>query len=208
MDALILVDIQNDFCPGGSLAVPRGDEVVEVANRLTSLYDLVVATQDWHPASHKSFAVNNPGHEVGETIELGGLEQVLWPEHCVQGSEGAGFCPGLDTDRISRVFQKGTDPEIDSYSGFHDNGHKRSTGLADYLRSRQVDTIVVMGLATDYCVKFTALDGIREGFSVTLVEDGCRGVELQPGDCAAAIAEMREAGVELTTSDELVRARG
>lgn len=207
MEALILVDIQNDFCPGGALAIERGDEVVEVANRLGPLFDLVVATQDWHPENHESFAANQPGKEVGETIELGGIEQVLWPTHCVQGSEGAAFVSGLDTDCISRVFQKGIDPEIDSYSGFNDNGGKRSTGLADFLRSRQVDSIVVLGLATDYCVKFTALEGVREGFSVTLVEDGCRGVELQPGDCAAAIAEMREAGVEITTSDQIARAR-
>ena len=207
MDALILVDLQNDFCPGGSLAVPRGDEVIEVANQLSPLFELVVATQDWHPEDHGSFAANHPGRQVGEIAELGGLSQVLWPAHCVQGSEGAGFHPELDTDPISRVFQKGTDPEIDSYSGFYDNGHRRSTGLAEYLRSRGVDRIAVMGLATDYCVKYTALDAIREGFEVTLVEDGCRGVELEPGDSAAAIAEMREAGVELTASDELVRAR-
>jgi nicotinamidase/pyrazinamidase len=201
--ALILVDIQNDFCPGGALAVPEGDQVVEVANRLSRLFDLVVATQDWHPEDHGSFAANHPGREIGEVIELGGLDQMLWPVHCVQGSRGAGFHADLDTDPISRVFQKGTDSSIDSYSGFHDNGHRRSTGLADYLRSRQITSIAVMGLATDYCVKFTALDGVREGFEVTLIEDGCRGVELAPGDCARAIAEMREAGVELTSSDQI-----
>lgn len=208
MDALILVDIQNDFCPGGALAVARGDEVVPVANRLAPLFELVVATQDWHPADHASFAVNHPGRSIGELIELDGLPQVLWPAHCVQESEGAAFRADLDTDRIAAVFQKGTDPEIDSYSGFHDNGHRKSTGLADYLRARGVDRIAVMGLATDYCVKLTALDGIAEGFAVTLVEDGTRGVELNPGDCAAAVAEMRAAGVEITESDELIRGRG
>lgn len=206
-EALILVDLQNDFCPGGALAVPGGDEVVAIANQMAPLYELVVATQDWHPENHGSFAANHPGREVGEVIDLGGLEQVLWPVHCVQGSEGAGFRRDLATDAISRVFQKGTDPEIDSYSGFFDNGHRRSTGMAEFLRGRGVTAIAVMGLATDYCVKYTALDGVREGFAVTLIEDGCRGVELADGDCAAAISEMREAGVELTSSDVQARAR-
>ena len=208
MDALVLVDIQNDFCPGGALAVAEGDQVVPVANRLARRFDLVVATQDWHPSEHKSFAVNHPGKRPGEVIELGGLEQVLWPAHCVQGTPGAELRADLERGAIERVFTKGTDPEIDSYSGFFDNGHRKATGLADYLRQRGVDRVVVMGLATDYCVKYTALDAAAEGFAVTLVEDGCRGVDLSPGDSAAAVAEMREAGVELTVSDELIRARG
>jgi nicotinamidase/pyrazinamidase len=197
MHALILVDIQNDFCPGGALAVDEGDKVVPVANRLAREggFDVVVATQDWHPPDHGSFASNHPGTQPGQVIELGGLEQVLWPAHCVQGTPGAQFHPDLDTSRVDRVFQKGTDPGIDSYSGFHDNGHRKSTGLAEWLRKQGVDTVTLCGLATDYCVKFTALDAVAEGFETHLVPEGCRGVELEPGDVAAALAEMREKGV-------------
>jgi nicotinamidase/pyrazinamidase len=201
--ALVLVDIQNDFCPGGALAVAEGDRVVGVADRLAGRFDLVVATQDWHPPDHKSFAANHPGRSPGEVVELHGLEQVLWPVHCVQGSTGAELRPDLDLGAIDRVFRKGSDPEVDSYSGFYDNGHRHSTGLAEYLRERGVERVVMMGLATDYCVKFTALDAVREGFAVTVVEDGCRAVELSPGDSAAAIEAMRAAGVEVATSDQL-----
>lgn len=200
MDALILVDIQNDFCPGGALAVGEGDQVVEVANRVASGFELVVATQDWHPPEHKSFAANHEGCSPGQVIDLGGLDQVLWPVHCVQGSSGAAFHDDLELAAVARVFQKGTDPDIDSYSGFFDNGHRKSTGLADYLRSRDVDRVFVLGLATDYCVKLTALDAVAEGFAVTLVEDGCRGVELAEGDVDRALAEMREAGVDVVKS--------
>jgi nicotinamidase/pyrazinamidase len=201
--ALVLVDIQNDFCPGGALAVAEGDRVVGVADRLAGRFDLVVATQDWHPPDHKSFAANHPGRSPGEVVELHGLKQVLWPVHCVQGSTGAELRPDLDLGAIDRVFRKGSDPEVDSYSGFYDNGHRHSTGLAEYLRERGVERVVMMGLATDYCVKFTALDAVREGFAVTVVEDGCRAVELSPGDSAAAIEAMRAAGVEVATSDQL-----
>jgi nicotinamidase/pyrazinamidase len=195
MTALILVDLQNDFLPGGALPVPHGDEVVAIANQLISRFPLVVATQDWHPPDHGSFASRHPGHRPGEMIELAGLPQMLWPDHCVQNTGGALFAPGLNTRGIHRVLPKGSDPAIDSYSGFFDNGHRKSTGLADFLRGRGVNAVSVMGLATDYCVKFTALDAIREGFAVTLVVAGCRGVELRAGDGERAIAEMREAGV-------------
>jgi len=202
--ALILVDIQNDFCPGGALAVAHGDEVVEVANRVQAgWFDRIVATQDWHPADHASFAINQPGRQPGEVIQLGGMDQVLWPAHCVQGTPGAEFHPRLDRSRIARVFQKGTDRTIDSYSGFFDNGHKKSTGLADYLRGEGITDVYVMGLATDYCVKYTALDARREGFNTFLIEDGCRGVELAPGDSLRAIGEMKVAGVMLTTSESV-----
>ncbi|HEY7116008.1 MAG TPA: bifunctional nicotinamidase/pyrazinamidase, partial [Tepidisphaeraceae bacterium] len=179
MRALILVDIQNDFVPGGALAVTEGDQVAPVANRLagSGRFELVVATQDWHPPDHGSFAVNHPGHKVGDVIDLNELSQVLWPVHCVRGTPGAEFVPGLETGRIAQVFRKGTDPSIDSYSGFYDNGHRRSTGMSEWLSDRGVRDVYVMGLATDYCVKFTALDGRKLGFDVTLVEDGCRGVE-------------------------------
>jgi nicotinamidase/pyrazinamidase len=208
MRALILVDIQNDFLPGGALAVPHGDEVIAVANRVAPRFDLVVATQDWHPRDHGSFAANHPAKKVGDVIDLHGLPQVLWPVHCVQGTAGAEFAPALDVSRVRRVFQKGTDSTIDSYSGFFDNGHRRSTGLADYLREQDVTEVFVMGLATDYCVKFTALDAVqRAGLKTTLIDDGCRGVNLRPGDSEAAVAEMRAAGVHVIRSGDLSPAR-
>ena len=194
--ALILVDIQNDFLPGGALAVPGGDRVVPVANQLQAQFDLVVATQDWHPAEHGSFAANHAGRKPGEVIDLDGLQQILWPVHCVQGTSGAALAPGLDTSRIVRVFQKGTDPRVDSYSGFYDNGRRKATGLGRFLKSRGVTEVFIMGLATDYCVKFTALDARSLGFAVTLVQDGCQGVDLKPGDSAAAIADMKKAGID------------
>jgi len=203
MRALILVDLQYDFCPGGALAVAHGDETIAVANKLMPSFPIVVATQDWHPASHASFAVNNPGRKVGEVAELGGLPQVMWPAHCVQGTRGAELHEGLDSKRITHVFRKGTDANIDSYSGFFDNGHKKSTGMGDWLKENGVDDVTVLGLATDYCVKFTALDARGLGMKVTLVTDGCRGVDLAPGDSAKAIEEMRAAGVTITDSKQL-----
>ena len=197
MKALILVDLQNDFAPNGALAVPRGDEVVAVANRAMPAFELVVATQDWHPADHGSFASNHPGKKVFETIELAGQAQTLWPDHCVQNTGGAMFIPGLDTRRITRVFPKGTDASIDSYSGFFDNGHRRATGLGDFLKERGVTEVCVMGLATDYCVKATALDARRLGFAVKVIVEGVRGVELKFGDCAIAMDQMLAAGVEV-----------
>src|SRR5689334_10607085 len=201
--ALVLVDLQYDFCPGGALAVARGDETVDVANRLIPGFEVVVATQDWHPKEHKSFAVNHKGKQPYDVIELDGMRQVLWPAHCVQGTRGAELHDRLDRAKIDCVFPKGTDPRIDSYSGFWDNGHKKATGLADWLRAQEVGALVVLGLATDYCVKFTVLDGLKEGFAVTLVEDGCRAVELAAGDGARAIAAMREAGATIATSASL-----
>jgi len=203
MDALILVDLQNDFCSGGALAVPDGDAVVSVANALLPRFSLVVATQDNHPASHLSFAQSHPGKSVYELIDLDGLPQVLWPVHCVAGTHGADFHPQLDTARITRVFPKGTDPRIDSYSGFFDNGKRNATGLGDYLREAHVSDVYVMGLATDYCVKWTALDAVRLGFEVHLVEDGCRGVGLNPGDIAEALQALRAAGVQVEHSGSL-----
>jgi nicotinamidase/pyrazinamidase len=197
---LILVDLQNDFLPGGALAVPRGDEVIPIANRLQGRFDLVVATQDWHPPRHGSFASSYAGKKPGEFVELAGLPQVLWPDHCVQGTSGAGFAEALEMNRVEAIFRKGTDPRIDSYSGFFDNGHRKSTGLGDYLKGRGASEIHVLGLATDYCVKFTALDARRLGFRVALVADGSRGVELRPGDVAGAVEEMRKAGVEVVQS--------
>ena len=196
MHALLLVDLQNDFLPGGALAVARGDETIAEANRAQADFDLVVATQDWHPADHGSFAANRPDGKVGDLAELGGVPQVLWPVHCVQGTAGAELAAGLDRRRIARVFPKGTDRTLDSYSGFFDNGRRRSTGLGEYLRERGVTEVTVMGLATDYCVKATALDARALGLRTHLLLSGCRGVELRPGDVAGAVAEMTAAGVE------------
>ncbi|MCY3023606.1 MAG: bifunctional nicotinamidase/pyrazinamidase [Planctomycetota bacterium] len=197
MKALILVDLQNDFMPGGALPVTEGDQVVPLANKLQRRFDLVVATQDWHPANHGSFAASYAGKKPGDAIALNGLPQVLWPVHCVQNTQGAAFHGALETARIAQVFRKGTDAGVDSYSGFFDNGRRQATGLSDYLKARGVEEVYVCGLATDYCVRFTALDAESLGFRTRLVADACRGVELKPGDVARAIEEMRKAGVQV-----------
>jgi nicotinamidase/pyrazinamidase len=203
MRALILVDIQNDFCPGGALAVKEGDLVVAVANRISPAFDVVVATQDWHPAGHGSFANSHEDVGVGEVFSLHGLDQVAWPDHCVAGSYGAAFHPELDTAPVTAIFRKGMDPQVDSYSGFFDNGRRLDTGLSAYLKGRRVEEVFVMGLATDYCVRFTAMDSQEQGFKTSLIEDGCRGVELSEGDVAGALIVMREAGIEIIHSSEV-----
>jgi nicotinamidase/pyrazinamidase len=203
MNALLLVDLQNDFLPGGALGVPGGDEVIPIANRLQSKFELVVATQDWHPADHVSFAANHPGKTPGDVISLDGAQQVLWPVHCVEYTPGAELAAALDKRRIRKVFAKGADRQIDSYSGFYDNGRRRSTGLGEYLREQGVDEVYVLGLATDYCVKATALDAVGLGFKAWLVVDACRGVNLGPGDAERAIEAMQAAGVKLVLSEEL-----
>ncbi|MES2572955.1 MAG: bifunctional nicotinamidase/pyrazinamidase [Verrucomicrobiota bacterium] len=203
MNALILVDVQNDFVPGGELAVPGGDQIVPVINRLQPCFDLVVATQDWHPREHGSFAINHPGKTIGEMIQLHGLTQILWPTHCVQGSHGAQFVSGLDQRRVGKVFVKGTDIGIDSYSGFYDNGHRNATGLGAHLKEQGVTEVYVAGLATDYCVKFTALDAVHLGFRTYLIEDACRGVNLQPDDVGRAVEEMRRTGIGIVTSGQV-----
>ncbi|WP_339727471.1 bifunctional nicotinamidase/pyrazinamidase [uncultured Gimesia sp.] len=196
MKALILVDLQYDFLPGGALAVPQGDQVISIANDWMPRFELVVATQDWHPLNHQSFASRHADKQIGDLIELKGLEQVLWPDHCVQGTPGAELHADLDTDRITRVFQKGTDIYVDSYSGFFNNCHQHSTGLAEYLKERAVNEVSIMGLATDYCVKYTALDAIKLGLKTSLILEGCRGVNLNPGDVQRACEEMQAAGVK------------
>ncbi len=205
MKALILVDLQNDFMPGGALPVPHGDQVIPVANRVQHSFDLVVATQDWHPRDHGSFAANHPGRQPGDVIDLNGLEQVLWPVHCVQETTGAAFAPALDAHRVKRTFRKGTDPAIDSYSGFFDNGQRKSTGLSQYLRDNGVADLYILGLATDYCVKFTALDARRLGFDTHVIEDACRGVELRAGDGRAALEEMSRDEVTIIGSAQIGR---
>lgn len=204
MRALVLVDLQNDFLPGGALAVREGDRVIPIANRLQHEVDLVVATQDWHPRDHASFASQHTGKRPGELITLEGLPQVLWPDHCVQLTHGAAFAATLDTKRIAKIFPKGMDRRVDSYSGFFDNGRRHDTGLADYLRLKGVRELLVCGLATDYCVKWTALDAAELGFDTFVVVDACRGVELNEGDVDDALDELEDAGVELVDSDELL----
>lgn len=197
MKALIIVDVQNDFLPGGALAVPNGDQVIPFINGIQANYDLVVATQDWHPSDHGSFAENNRGKKVGDMYELGGLPQMMWPVHCVQNSEGSELAPGLEREKISKIFTKGEDPQIDSYSGLYDNGKKRSTGLGEYLESKGVDQVDVVGLAADYCVKYTALDAQEYGFKTTVLKEGTRAVNLQPDDFESAMSELRYAGVDV-----------
>lgn len=204
-NALIMVDLQNDFCRGGSLAVPDGDAVIPIANQLQSQFDLVVATQDWHPKDHMSFASNHPGKKIGDVIQVHGINQVLWPDHCVQNSKGAEFHPELNTSHIRRIFQKGTDRFVDSYSAFFDNEHLRSTGLADYLSHEGVTDIYIMGLATDYCVKFSCLDAVKLNMKVHVILDACRGVELNSGDIDQAIKEIQKAGIQLAESKKLSR---
>ncbi|MGK0389616.1 MAG: nicotinamidase/pyrazinamidase [Maribacter sp.] len=203
MKALILVDLQYDFCLHGALAVEGGDQLIPIANELMSHFDLVVATQDWHPANHGSFAANHPWRKPGQVIELNGLSQILWPIHCVQGSFGAEFVQELNTDKIDKVFPKGTDVGIDSYSGFFDNGHRKSTGMGDFLQQKDVKEVYVMGLATDYCVKFTALDAAELGFETYLISDATKGVNIKPDDVENAFQEMKKQGIQFITSKEI-----
>jgi nicotinamidase/pyrazinamidase len=202
-NALIIVDLQNDFLPGGALAVPHGDEVIPLANKLQPRFDLVVATQDWHPPNHGSFAANHPGRKPGDRIMLDGIEQILWPVHCVQNTHGAKFASSFDTNRVGHVFHKGTERNIDSYSTFFDNAHRRHTGLAHFLEKRGVKDIYLMGLALDYCVKYSTLDARQLGLDTHVIVDGCRGIELEPGDISRALDEMKRAGAILLKSSDL-----
>jgi len=203
MRALLLVDLQYDFMPGGALGVAHGDATVPVAQALMKKFDTIIATQDWHPRDHASFAINNPGTVVGQVIDLGGLPQVMWPPHCVQGTHGAELHESIDKRRITAVFRKGLDRNIDSYSAFFDNAHRKSTGLGDWLRAKKLGRLWIMGLATDYCVKYSVHDARQLGFEVTVVADGCRAVELEPGDAERAFAAMREDGAKIVTSAEV-----
>jgi nicotinamidase/pyrazinamidase len=198
-DLLVVVDVQNDFCPGGALPVPDGDAVVPAVARLTSRFDHVILTQDWHPPGHGSFASSHPGWRPFETIEAPYGEQILWPDHCVQGTPGAAFHPGLDTSRAELILRKGFRGAIDSYSAFFENDRRTRTGLSGFLRERGFRRLFLAGLATDFCVKWSALDARREGFPVVVLEDACRGIDLE-GSVARARQEMREAGVVLALS--------
>lgn len=195
-DALIVIDMQNDFCPGGALAVAGGDEIVPVVNRLIEQARHVILTQDWHPPGHSSFASSHPGKAPFETIMMPYGEQTLWPDHCVQGSAGADFHPGLRWTSAELVVRKGFRTEIDSYSAFFENDHKTPTGLAGYLRERGITNLRLCGLATDFCVAFSALDAVAQGFSASVVPDACRGIDLN-GSLAAMTERMRKAGVQV-----------
>ncbi len=201
-ELLLVVDVQNDFCPGGALAVPEGDRVVPVINRLARRFDHVAATQDWHPPGHQSFASSHPGRQPFETIEVAYGTQVLWPDHCVQGTGGADFHPDLDLGRAELIVRKGYRAAIDSYSAFYENDHATPTGLAGYLKERGIRRLYLCGLATDYCVNYSALDAVRAGFETLLVEDACRAIDLE-GSLAAARRDMAEAGVEVVTAKSL-----
>jgi len=201
-DLLLVVDVQNDFCPEGALGVPEGDAVVPVINRIQPGFAHVVLTQDWHPAGHQSFASTHPGHQPFETVEAAYGPQTLWPDHCVQGTPGAAFHPDLETTKAEMIVRKGTRAEIDSYSAFYENDHTTATGLAGYLRERGVTRVFICGLAADYCVHFSALDAARAGFEAVVIEDACRGIDLE-GSLAAANQAMAEAGVAFIASAAL-----
>ncbi|MGA2533405.1 MAG: bifunctional nicotinamidase/pyrazinamidase [Candidatus Aminicenantales bacterium] len=200
MDALILVDIQNDFLPGGALAVPRGDEIIAVANRLQERFGLVVATQDWHPAGHASFASSHPGENVYEAVVIDGVEQILWPDHCVQGSRGAELARAFNTNRVEAIFRKGTDPGIDSYSTFYDNARRKSTGLEGYLKWKKVDRVFLAGLAADFCVSYSIMDALAMGFGAVLVKDATRAIS-EEGFRAAEKAIVAKGGTVVLSNE-------
>ncbi len=205
MDALLLIDIQNDFLPGGALEVKEGDQIIPIVNDLQTYFERIVVTQDFHPTDHGSFAANHAGKKPGDHIKLDGLDQILWPVHCVQGSSGAELASNLHIDKVTTVVKKGLDKMIDSYSGFYDNGHKRSTGLASYLKDQGVKRVFIAGLAADYCVKFTALDALKEGFKTIVIKDATRAVNLQEGDFEKAMEELERKGAEVMQSKEVVK---
>lgn len=200
---LICIDIQNDFCPGGALAVSAGDELVPVANQLIDAFELVALTQDWHPAGHSSFASTHPDAQAFSPITVSYGQQTLWPDHCVQSTFGSDFHAGLDTDAAQLIIRKGFRHQIDSYSAFLENDQKTTTGLAGYLQERGVTAVVLCGLAFDYCVAYSALDAVAAGFQCTVVTDACRSIDLD-GSAASATAQMNERGVTLTTSNQLI----
>ena len=203
MNALLIVDVQNDFCPGGALEVPNGDQVVPVINRLISQFDNIIQTQDWHPEGHFSFASSHSGKHPFDTVQMEYGEQVLWPDHCVQGSKGAQFHPDLNTIPTDLIVRKGFRKEIDSYSAFFENDHKTPTGLTGYLRNRNIDTLYAAGLATDFCVKWSVVDGLKEGFSVYVVQDAIKGIDID-GSVDQAMQAMKHNGAKFVESNELL----
>ena len=204
MDALLIIDVQNDFCPGGALEVPNGDQVVPVINKLAGHFDHVIQTQDWHPEGHSSFASSHEGKGPFETIEMPYGEQVLWPDHCVQSTGGSNFHPDLITNPTQLIIRKGFRKDIDSYSAFYENDMETPTGLTGYLNERRIDNLFACGLATDFCVKWSVIDGLKEGFKVTVIEDAVRGIDMD-GSVEKAWNEMEEAGAERITSEQLLQ---
>jgi nicotinamidase/pyrazinamidase len=208
MKALLIVDIQNDFVPGGVLAVPGGDAIIPIINKIQDRFEIVIAAQDWHPPNHCSFVTQHSGKKQGQIVQVDGLDQILWPVHCVEDTPGAEFSPLLDMSRVSRVIQKGTDPYIDSYSVFFDNGRRKQTPLNAYLENKGVCDITICGFSTDYCVRYTAFDAIELGWSVSVVRDAVRGLNIKPGDTDRAIDDMIHAGVTVIESAKIVGAKG
>jgi len=203
MKALCLIDLQRDFFPGGALPAPHGDRILPIVNALLDReWDLVVASKDWHPPNHKSFASVHEKEE-GETVTLGGRRQILWPDHCVQNSPGSEFMPGFDVERIDEVVYKGTDPEVDSYSAFYDDAHLRSTGLKEILERRKISDLYCAGLATEYCVLATVLDALEIGFKTFVVLEGAAGVDMHDGDSQKALEKMAENGAALLSLKDL-----
>ena len=200
--ALVLIDIQNDFCPGGALAVDQGDEIVEISNKIQEQFKIKIITQDWHPKTHKSFASNHEDKEPLSTVEMFYGLQVLWPNHCIQGTEGSKFHSKLITDSADLIIRKGFRPEIDSYSAFFENDQKTPTGLDGYLKSRGVNTIYLCGLAFDFCVYFSALDGAKLGYNVNVIQDACRAIDLD-GSLEKSLNDMKSKGVKILSTSDL-----
>lgn len=205
MKVLLLVDLQNDFLTGGTVPVPQGEAIIPIANQLEGRFKLVVATQDWHPANHKSFAPNHVARQPGEVVVLKKRPQRLWPAHCVQSTRGSELAASLMLNRVNKIQRKGTDAEIDGYSAFFDEGQRQGTGLYEYLKDRKVREVYALGLGLDHCVKATALDAVSLGFKTFLIEDACRPFNFAPDETATATAEMRKAGVNIIRSQELLQ---
>lgn len=205
--ALIVVDVQNDFCEGGALEVKNGGDVIPIINNLVNSneFDFIIATQDWHPKDHKSFASNHKNKNVYDVIKLNGSRQVLWPDHCKQRTKGSKLHSNLNLGENFKIFRKGRNKEIDSYSGFYDNDHKSSTGLLEYLNKNKVKELYITGLATDYCVKFTAIDAAKEGFKTFVIKDAVRGVNINSGDSNLAFEEMKDCGVKIISSKKVAK---
>lgn len=201
---LLVIDVQNDFCPEGSLAIGDGDQVVPVVNRVAAEFNRVIATQDWHPYDHVSFAKNHPGKHLHDVVDVNGIKQVLWPAHCVQGTDGADFHPALNTEHFSLILRKGTDSKIDSYSAFQENDKRTSTGLEGYLRGLRIEHVYLCGLATDYCVFYSAMDAVHLGFRACIIIDACRGVDVPDGNIEKSLKKMKEHGIAVVNSSELL----
>jgi nicotinamidase/pyrazinamidase len=206
--ALLVIDLQNDFCPGGSLAVPRGHEVVPVVNRLMHLFPIVVATQDWHPRDHVSFASNHQGAEPFDVIDHEEIPQTLWPDHCVPGTPGAQLHPDLDLANVALILRKGMRPGLDSYSAFFENDRRTPTGLSGYLHERGVGRVFLSGLAADVCVYYSAADALKLGLSVVLIEEATRGIDLPPGSLSSRLRELQEAGVVIARAEDVINEFG